>query len=161
MAASTKPYRGKHFKGLNHCTTNYSVYLFKCIRILTVQVSATENRLTNASKSEPRVFFRNKSLFLLRHALFGEGRGRGRAPGTSQQPKWAKPRTASSLGLLSHSCLGLALGTALDLSLWICAITSKVGSATPASLSETPQLEGCKNGTRIRSILQMFAYASK
>lgn len=54
------------------------------------------------------------------------------AQGTSQQPKWAKPRTASSLGLLSHSCLGLALGTALDLSLWICAITPKVGSTTRA-----------------------------
>lgn len=38
----------------------------------------------------------------------------GGAQGTSQQQKWAKPRTASSVVLLSHSSLGLPLGTGLE-----------------------------------------------
>lgn len=38
----------------------------------------------------------------------------GGAQGTSQQQKWAKPRTASSVVLLSHSSLGLPLRTGLE-----------------------------------------------
>lgn len=86
--------------------------------------------------SEPGLFSANKTLFLPRHALFGP----------SQRAKWAKPWTASSLGPLSHSCPGLALGTGPDLSLWTSAITTKKKMVPPCRPACLRELQGCKIG---------------
>lgn len=157
-AVLTKPYGGKKkkkvLKGWIIAQLITAFNVLKWIEILAVQITAEENCLAKASVQSRGLFSANKTLFLPRHALFGR----------SQRAKWAKPWTASSLGPLSRSCPGLALGTGLDLSLWTGAISTKKKkrgfrrAGQPVWEAWAARLQ---NRTRTRRILWMFAYASK
>lgn len=76
--------------------------------------------LPNASIPTPfsanGILLKQGSLLIILHSTNRgcSNRPVGGAQGTSQQQKWAKPWTASSVVLLSHSSLGLLLGTGLE-----------------------------------------------
>lgn len=108
IAVPTKPYRGKNFKGLNHCTTNYSVYLFKCIRILTVQVSATENCLTNASILSQGYSFETSLSFCFVMLCSGKG---GWGGNTRDKPRTKVSQAQNSF--LAEALISLLPGARL------------------------------------------------
>lgn len=110
MSVSTKAYRGRSFKGLNHCTTNYSVYLFKCIKILTVQVSATENCLTNASIPSKGYSFETSLSFCFVMLCSGKGGELGGSTGDKPTTKVSQAQNSFLTGALISLLPGARLG---------------------------------------------------